>query len=292
MSMGERARVVKMGDAQQGSQKQGETEMGTRNFGSLNEDLSRIGIDPSEMFRLAEATGTKVTPPEADSIDGPNLTMELAARLLAVDFSKVSDKDFNDLVEALSEKEVDESNKEIVAVAERLAKVISEAAIMRQVSASGKVITKHKGSFADRMKARKYRAKNKSKLRTARKRYEKSAGAKKLKKLSSRSSVMAKREKMSGASESAELLRDLRSLVGGGKSQVSDDRSRIVEHLELIFALLSEEFEDNEVDEILENVFNEVSSLSEDVDDDNFVVSIKPAMQVIKRLLEQIEGNR
>jgi hypothetical protein len=292
---------------------------------NLNEELESLGISDKDMVRLStgrldETTSGAMAASIAvigksgptglghgeaeveegdDPIDGKFVTRELFKRIANLPFDAMSESDFDEVLEALAEKDVPEGDDELRGLAEAVVSTLidarselAEKAPVRTKSMFGgtkklcpdgfvsdgsggckrktaqqKVATKmrSKGASGQRAKrtGKKYKKKHKNKLqRMARKR---------------------QREDVGLAAELSALMHESKV----GSNPWGDTYSRV----ERVFGLIEFITGDEGVSDVLEQALGTLGeSLNESVDESDALAAMKPALKVISKCLESIDS--
>ena len=261
-----------------------------------------------------------------DPIDGPVVTHELFNRIAGLDFSKLTVESVDEILEGLKAKDLPEGDEGLAKRATEVVNMLishkgqlAEGSAFRTFAAhSGKMVTKHHQTGTAgrkaRMQAKKYRRMHKSQIvRSAKKREHKSWFKKVMKMRAMKMGAHAQRVirpirnlvgagkpgAMAGgqlaASADMEIANDLRSVLSESRVQAGA-RSEVIERLNSIFELISEMYNAESVDDVLEEAFIPVieranaGTLTEDtLNDDEFVAALAPCLNVVTRVMESIE---
>ena len=274
--------------------------MSTLNRSSVNtnlaEEFGEIGIDVKSGI-LGEAIASPVAPlgkpeqgsDENDPIEGKFVTRELMQRIANLPFESMSEEDFQQLSDELNQKELPEDDEELAELKDR---VMSEAFKVIRTGRSGKKKRIRVLKGAEARKGKMYRRRMRAKIKRAKKRWKRSATGRRSKK------AAEIRQKRFGENTEtgSELFKELVGLVSES-SAPSDEMSEhevILDRIGNVFALiecLMPAGKDKEVSQVFEATYEGIAnSLSEGLDDDQFLEQVKPALNVIKRCLEEIEA--
>ena len=299
-------------------------------MGVLTEESVVMASQPGRDTAIVESAAVvkEMTALNAnDPIDGPVVTHELFNRIAGLDFSKLTVESVDEILEGLKAKDLPEGDE---GLAKRATEVVNmllnckgqlvEGSAFRTFAAhSGKMVTKHHvtgtAGRKARMQARKYRRMHKGQIVRAAKKREHKGWFKR---------VMKMRAAKMGA-HAQRVIRPIRNLVGAGKPsavpggqlaasadmEIANDlrsvlsesrvqagaRSEVVERLNAIFELISEMYASESVDDVLEEAFIPVieranaGTLTEDtLNDDEFVATLAPCLNVVTRVMESIEN--
>jgi hypothetical protein len=301
-------------------------------MGTLTEDAVVMASQPGRDAAVVEGLqtlqhfGTPVT--EQDPIEGSVVTHELFNRIAGLDFSRLTVENVDEILDHLKVKDLPDGDERLAARAAEVVNMLiahkgqlDEASVFRTFAArSGKMVTKHRRTGTKARKARmlskKYRRMHKGQIvRQAKKREHKGWFKR----------VMKMRAAKMGGAVAKRAIRPIRNLVGAGKPsaggmaslaasadmEIANDlrgvlsesrvqagaRSEVIERLNNIFALVSEMYDSESIDDVLEEAFLPVveragaGTLTEDtLNDEEFVAALAPCLNVVTRVMESIEN--
>lgn len=273
----------------------------------LHEEFGAIGVDPSETMHLA---GISLTPErakamtedvdpgttqEADPYDGPQVTEALLRRIQKLPFDRMTTEDFDEVIESLKSKAMpDDADPKLVALAEDVAKRLVEGRFKKMVTATGKIIKKAILTGKEKLKGILFRRRNKSKIRSQRRKYSISSAFQRLKKLASRGNIVQKKARLAG-NESYELVNELHAMlaeegIGTGAASI---RESVLSRIGRIFLLMSDEFQEEAVDEVMATCADKLAVLQEsELTDADFMAAVRPAVKMITRMYSELESGR
>lgn len=277
---------------------------------SLTEDFAAIGISYKGQgtSEPKPASKPKQTRTESnDPLDGPYVTNELFDRIMALPLESVSGEDIGSLIEGLKEKKIPKDASEaLVKRAEEVVRKLFEVAKRRKlIMRRKKGKTSFKKSFLCARGLRKdangrcirsavaaggmgklTRQKRKKKM------YARSGAGKKSKRKTKRLSDIAGSRTESFSPFAAELG----YLLEDTKQANYDVRDEIIERIDNILVMLSEEFVDEGVTQVFAEAFDPIMAawdagrMDEDVvGEDEFMSTIKPVLTVITKSLDRLD---
>lgn len=265
---------------------------------TLDEDLAVIGLSPGGAA-LATRGGSSLLSEDnddddsdGDPIDGSMVTGELLDRILALDFDELEEEDFDELLSGLAKKELPEGNPRLKARTEEVVEALIEGRIMKILKRGGKGfkrIVKKTGGVAVKAarKLKKYfRTAGGKKSKRKKKRVAKKSRARRFAK-----QTAAKRKRMA-----SDVAVELESMLSESVAGSMTDRDEIMQSIADIFDLLEADFADTEVGAVLDECLNPLveaansGAITEDnMDEDEFMGLVKPALTLIARSLEKLE---
>jgi len=297
---------------------------------TLNEDFDALGINRMSVRDQAKLSGTPLTEEDEgfdldldadeddsdldsvgegyDPLEDPDVNFELFESIMALPFESMDEDDVNEIIEALKEKNLpDDASDELKERAEEIIDHLLEVVGKRIRRARAGKMSKKKSIQCpegtrkdpkDKSGRRCVRAAKAAggagklkKMARKKKRWSKSGLGKKSARKSSR--WAARREDVNVSS----LALELNSLVEDVQSEKETVRDDIMESVANIMLLIHEEFLDDSVTEVLVNTYESIDAawesgrLDEDVmDEDEFIAEIKPALMLIHRSMDKIEG--
>lgn len=277
---------------------------------NLNEELENLGISDKDMVRLStgrldETTSGAMAASIAvigksgpaglghgeadveegdDPIDGKFVTRELFKRIANLPFDAMSESDFDEVLEALADKDIPEGDDEIRGLAEAVVSTLidargelTERKKRRRKAGSRSMETVSVMTPAEARKQRQKRRRGPAKAKA------KKAAAKRKRAPSAVARRGARIEDAGLASELSALMHE--NTVAS--NQWGDTYARV----ERVFGLIEFITGDEGVSEVLEQALETLSdSLNESSDDSDALAAMKPALKVISKCLESIDS--
>lgn len=291
-----------------GDEDEEEDEMDGEDEGSEEEDDEKD--DDEEKDESVRGKGKAVSEDD-DPIDGLMVTRELLDKIKGLSIDKMKQEDIEAILEGLADKEIDESDEELMAEARDVVSVLKEGAAgrIRRFKAGS---TARKTSFQCPQGFRAVKAgggKGRPKCvpahvaaggmgalnKQSRKKAKWSRSGKG--KISSmKSGRVEKRRSAMRSEDISPFAMELMSLHEDVKAADMTVRDEIVDRMASIFSLMSEEFMDHNATAIYEDAVSSVlelqssGRLDEDVlNESEFLSAIEPAMQLLIRSFARIE---
>ena len=283
---------------------------------NLDEELSSLGVVASDMVRLSsqrldENTSGALAAPiavigqpqasdEEDPLDGKFVSRELLGRIANLPFDAMEDSDFDELLNALAEKELPEGDEELHNLAEEVVKAIIEA---RQSLDEGlfDIFRTRKGKRAKKAKAGFKTVDGKAKKKTAKERMKtrmrkigsaaaRAARAAKKWARTAKGKLSKKASERRAAKKNEGLGYELDAILEGADSSMPHYET--LSRLEGVLALLPVLIDDDSVQESVESAFDMVKDRLHESDgsDESALAAFKPALQVISKCLEHIDN--
>jgi len=295
---------------------------------NLAEDLAAAGLKfaPSELMNMANndyqssmaiaglgvrhreqrlGALTEQTEPGSsaqDPIDGPYVTRALMTRILDLPLGRLSEDDFDALIEQFGAKQVPEGDDDLGNLAEAVMHELHEAKRVARRMQAGKVTRTKKQTAKSRLRGKKYRRKPQA-AKAKRKRDTKMAAGK-----IGQGMIKTARRQGSGKGDIVQQAKNRKKNRGGGarrnESQLAtelqsllDESSTVVtpfaavsERIDRIFALIAEMVDDDGTSEVLEQAWTAFSeSLTEDQDEGEFMEACVPCLKLIKHCLAEMD---
>jgi len=275
-------------------------------YGTIEEDFEAMGIGTSVQSLLNIAgnaegfDGASLTESNEDSYDGNVVTTELMERIDNLPLEDLSVEQIDRILEGIEDKDLPDGDPGLRVYTENVLRKLIEYRVglteraQRTIVVGGKRKRVKKMKMADKRKAKQYRRKRKSKIKLARKKWSRTAKAKKAAKKTAR---------YHKAHE--DVNNDLRSLVEdavesatGLRPEMTSDadaRIEVIDRIHDVFAEAEGWFEDHPDFENIEEAMEESldiakSLLNEDIQsDEDFVQSLTPVLKVIHRMMEEME---
>lgn len=257
-----------------------------------------------EINNKAEAVAFKlVNEMKLRELDADEVTEFLLNKLEAIDLETVEDEDLLDIVNGLLEK--NEPSEELQARSEAFVQTVFDEAVKR---GKALVIKKTGGGMMKRAQAgfktvdgqikRVSAGELKKKQRKRKMEYKTGGRAKKKKYLAKRGRRLQMRRKARGLAaddQSKNMETELRELLN--LDNVAENAETVevtkydetIERIGNIFELISERFESEAVDTVLDECWERIDQGLFESDED-FEAVVKPALAIIKRCLEEIES--
>lgn len=294
---------------------------------NLNEELENLGISDKDMVRLSTGRLDETTsgamaasiamigksgPPgmghgaeadfeegDDDPIDGKFVTKELFRRIANLPFDAMSESDFDEVLEALAQKELPEGDDELRGLAESVVSALVDARgelaekaptrVKSMFSGTKKIcpdgyVSDGKGGC--KKKTAQQRLATKKRGQGASGQRAKQTGKKYAKKHKNRLQRHARRQNREDVGLAAELSA-LMHESKVGSNPWSDTYSRV----ERVFGLIEYITGDSGVSEILEQSLEDLGNgLNESHSESDALESLKPVLKVISKCLESIDS--
>jgi len=233
-------------------------------------------------------------------LDSRLVNRETLARIVALPLDRLSEEDLQELMVELSAKELPEDDATLARLHGDVVVALQEATrIARRVQA-GKIIGTKRTSGKKRIEGMKYRRKPTAKRATRKRAKRRAAGkfsqAEKKNIRRSGETVsdrkQAARRSVYGEEDMApkeSLATELRGLLDESGSIGPYDQATA--RIGRIFDLIDEMADSDQVSEVLESAWEDLdSSLTEGMEEDDFLEAVVPSLRLIKRCMESIDA--